>query len=289
MDDLKLHIDYEKLSKTIYGIQKSQIWYSSDNLLKIFQILAIIGAAAWAIYLYFSLEKERQQVSLQLLKTQTQQADIQSLIGKLSVEESRLRILSKTFDIDKSIKRKVSIKQELEIYDLGQYKTTSKHMYHVRYSNDFKNEGETEKEITYFFLEFFTANVSINDIDAVLEINDIDQKGPINWKFRLSRGFYYIPKWKPDILFNLSTGNIKPDRGGGGTASLNSGEASSGALELLVVGEKTDWIKIKAEVGIDGGETPENRWHMRYTKALYKAKNEPNNANSADAKSRAAD
>lgn len=270
--EIKLDIDYERLARAICPDQPEvHSIRSSDNILRIVQILALVGAAVWGLYIYISFEQHKQDLSLELLRSQNAQAELQAAIAELSIRKSNLEVERGSIELDSLSQKKVDPEQELSLIDLGPFGDNGDHLYSVDYRYSLTNRGSSRLEITYSTVEVYQAAVSLEAGRGVFEVNDIDVSGSIKWIHRLSRAYYYTPKWRSDISFAIRGGPIKPELGGGATSGLDAGQASRGSLELLVVGKPSDWIGVSTNIGVDGGKVPEDRFELSYTAGLFEA------------------
>lgn len=236
-------------------------WSYPGHVVRVVESLAIFGAAIWAMFLYFDLERRGKQLTLELLKTQ-------NLQGSLAVEIARVERQTKTIEAERISASRVRVEHQLSAKDLGGRECSGRCSYLVDYQFDVENLGETQREITYVIISAFLGTPP-SDSEDFFEIASVREESELRWRRLLTRGYYYSPKWAEGKHFKLPDSYSLPGgfsgpyrRGGGGTSELDHGERARGGTTLYVVGAPTDVIAFEVHLGFDDGKEEADRWRL---------------------------
>lgn len=241
----------------------SEPWFSPKNILTLFEILAILGTALWTVYLFFKFEEKEKDLSISLLRNQ-------NLQGELAVELSRLQIKRSQLDIEQMTNAQIAMNQEIEVTDINRADEDGKHLFLVQYNYSISNIGSQKNEVTYVVVHAFFAALPMPQDTLALEITEFQTKGDLKWKFLLSRGHYYSPKWKNGMAFDSYYGEkLRFEKGGGGTAELDAGELSKGSIDLLIRAKPYDLVGFEVRIGLNNAVTSADRWRLRKTTYLF--------------------
>ena len=232
---------------------------TSHTPLNFMRIVAILGAAAWSVFLFMRFEASNQDLSLELLRSQNIQASLQ--------------IRKADLDISQSEATRIVIEQGIEVTDLGPTKENRRHLFLVKYKYQFSNAGSSRHEITYIIVEAFRARLPMLQDETVVDIGAPVGQSTLTWESVHVMACYCSPKWSEGLVTDGENGSeVLFSKGGGGTGELDVGEFSDGEVELVLRGQRNDLVRFRTRVGFDGGKTPDNRWKLTRT-ALLKTGN----------------
>lgn len=240
------------------GKTQEEKWITPKNVLAVFQILAILGAACWTIFLFFQFDAKEKELSLALLESQNLQSRISAQLSTLQLEKSEHELASLK-------SARIAFDQEIEIEDLGLFEGENEkdHIFLVSYDYSIRNQGNSRNEVTYVLVHAFSLPLKIPKNVRAVELPTFRKKGKLTWVPLFSKGFYYGPKWQETMLFKAVSGEtLGFEKGGGGTSELDAGEGSVGSIELLVRAKINDFIGFETRIGLNGGETPDDRWKL---------------------------
>ena len=244
--------------------QDKQTKYSLGELLTAVQILAVLGAAGWSLFLYFRYEATEKRLSNAILR-----ADAVSKV--LEQRKVELEIQRADIEIEGLKKAGTVLPHEIEIEDLGAESTSrcrACRRYLVTYSYELTNRGTASVEVTYVLLEAFAADLpKPRDRAEVVAIPP--PGGPTSddfWECLFAAGYYYGPRWtREESIWKPPrySRSVELTKGGGGTGVVDAAESAGGSVDLVVLRRPGDLVGFRAWVGIDGGKEDENRWYLR--------------------------
>ena len=242
--------------------------FSIDNMLSISKILALLIAGIWTIYLYFSFEKDRYKLSVALLENQFIQMKIDSIMSQIQLDKNKIDLALKKSE-------RILADQNIIINDLGKIEGSSEHKFLVDYEYSIMNNGDKKLEVTYVVLHAFKASLPTPQLGTAIEINDFKDTKGTKWKPLFAKAFWYGPKLKKSrtVQSEYLHKEISLHKGGG-TSELDKGESSKGSIGVIVRSSKNSLIGFELRIGINDGETDDNRWRLKKIELLKENKKE---------------
>ena len=218
-------------------------WSNPENIARFLQSLAVLGAAAWALFVFLRYE----------------------------AREHSQNIAKADLEIDQLGETRIQPLQKLVIADLGTYGEDGNHLFNVTYSLGIRNNGPKTAEVTYSATEVYVGEMAIGTARGAVEVNRFDTVGPIKWAHVFDRAYYIHPKWNNGRRLTLHGESIAPQDGGGPTGRINQGQWTEVDIEYLVVGKLADRVALRTQFGIDDGKKGSDRWDVSMASGLYES------------------
>ncbi|MBD2596602.1 hypothetical protein H6G74_20025 [Nostoc spongiaeforme FACHB-130] len=210
---------------------------SVSDWLNIFQMLALVCAGVWTVFIFTRFEERDKQVASQ--------------ISELSLQKSKL-------EIEQMNAIPLSSIQKINIEEITQTNPKSQKRFRVIYTPYFTNKSSRQIEITtasirVFFRKKEEYNRRVIEIPSLIELDNLKK-----WEEVLSKAYIIEEKWTPDAKVLTRDGKEISAFKGGLSSVLERGETSHGSLSLIVQGREEDFIGFRLEIGInDNGSAAE--------------------------------
>jgi hypothetical protein len=90
----------------------------------------------------------------------------------------------------------------------------------------------------------------------------VGDPGALTWELKSRRGFVASDHWRSGIKVVNLPDEVAAEKGGGGSGTINAGEALDGNITLLVHGEPTDFVGFRVRYSVYA-ITPDGKEELR--------------------------
>jgi hypothetical protein len=225
-------------------ISRPKLQLSVSDWLNVLQMIALICAGIWTIFIFTRFEARDKQIARQL-------ADV-------SLQKS-------AFEIEQINSKRLLSRQSVNIEEIKSESSDKQNRFRVIYTYSITNRSSKKIEISsanirVFFKEGFDApNSRVDEIPSLAELDNLKK-----WEKILSKGYVIEGKWKPDTkAITLDREEIFAEKGGSITSELESGETAYGSLALIIKARKNNFIGFRLEAFVnDDGTRAERNWQL---------------------------
>jgi len=263
-----LKIDAEQLDRLRPKTSGSTL----EQILKVVQILAVVGAGFWTLYVFLSFGKRDAELSSQgqeVLKRVNefelrQKTQYEQLQTELSISQQRLSLdqAKLALDVGKvslksgeqnllfSMQGRLGMEQVLTIHKLS---PGGAYPYEATLKGKFSNLSQAVMEISTIEIRAYVGSVTYGNPISVVRENPPLEDGPIRWTEVSSVTYYCM------ICTSKSAkeGYTKNKNGllGGATGVLKSGESNDFEEDYFVNGKGDDFVGFTINTVTDRGRT----------------------------------
>jgi hypothetical protein len=203
-----------------------------ESLLRIAQILSIVGAGFWTLYVWIAFDERKNDLALK-------QADVQYLQTQLSIEETRLNIQVKRAAGEQLAEVPISISSKFESHRIGT--RNGAHIYLVSYEYRITNVGAHTIIVDDILLDAFVGKLR-HTTPLPSFVNSFREPGAVRWiQVKPPQGFIFSD-WEPGMKIGNKYEKVIAKHGSGGTGRANPGEMLAGSASVIAAGQPNDLI-----------------------------------------------
>lgn len=214
-----------------------------DSILRVLQMLAIVGAAFWTLYIYVTFGERSSEITLRL-------AELQELQSKASIKLTDLDARKRAIELARAEQNPVALQHEVtavRLYPVGD----GRFRYFITYNYAVTNVSDRRLNVDRVIVRGFSAATEACAADTH-EVNGFATAKPVRWR-GVHKQAYVFADWPPKEPI-MDGGDMMPvAHGGGGTGTANTGEVLRGGVDILVNAKPSDLIGFKVRMRIGEG------------------------------------